>query len=219
VSRRLLVAAILALASIDPVVVDDWRSAPVGSTGVPPGWRTYGRGGDFKDPPVIVRHDGRFALRLRTERYSIRLARGVSVDLARTPLLEWEWNVTTLPRHGDVRSRVNDQAARVMIMFGARFRPNILGYVWDTRAPAGTEIRTQGQVDRWLIVVQSGEDGLGAWRRQARNVAQDYVRLFGSPPPTVRALALESHSEDADHASEVMFGTVRFVPEPARRDG
>ena len=60
-SRRLLVAAILVLASIDPVVVDDWRGAPVGSTGVPPGWRTYGRGGDFKDPPVIVRHDGRFA--------------------------------------------------------------------------------------------------------------------------------------------------------------
>ena len=218
-SRRLLLAGVLALATIDPVVIEDWRGSPVGTTGVPPGWRTYGRGASVQHPPVIVHHDGRVALRLKTDRNSIRLARGVTVDLTRTPVLEWEWNVTTLPRHGDVRSRVNDQAARVMIMFGARLRPNILGYVWDTRAPAGTEIRTQGYVDRWLIVERSGGDGVGSWRREARNVVQDYLRLFGAHPPAVRAVSLESHSEDADHASEAMFGRVRFSPAGTRPDG
>ena len=117
-----------------------------------------------------------------------------------------------LPRHGDVRSTVNDQAARILVLLGSRFRPNVLGYVWDTRAPAGTEVRTQSPVDRWLIVVRSGEDGLGQWRRQSRNVVQDYTRLFGQSPPSVVAVGLESHSEDGDHQSQAMFGTVKFKP-------
>jgi Protein of unknown function (DUF3047) len=210
--RLALLACVLALAAVDPVVIEDWRGSPAGTAGVPKGWRTYGSGGDFKYPPVIVHQDNRFALRLQTERYSIRLAKGATVDLARTPVLEWEWNVTTLPRRGDVRTNVNDQAARILVMFGSRVRPNILGYIWDTNAPAGTEVRSQSGVDRWLIVVRSGQTGLGAWRREARDVVQDYVRLFGEPPPTVRAVAVESHSEDADHQSEAMIGRVVFRP-------
>jgi hypothetical protein len=210
-SRLLLLAGVLALAAVDPVVIEDWRGSPAGTAGVPTGWRPYG-GGDFTYPPVIVRQDDRLALRLRTNRYSIRLARGVTVDLARTPVLEWEWNVKTLPRRGDVRTRVNDQAARIMVMFGSRVRPNIVGYVWDTHAPVGTEIRTRSPVDRWLIVLRSGEAGLGSWQREARNVVQDYTRLFGQPPSSVTAVGVESHSEDADHESEVMIGRVTFRP-------
>jgi len=207
-----LAAAFLALAATDPVVIEDWRGSAVGSTGVPSGWTPYRGGGNFKYPPVLVRHGDRLALRLRTDRYSIRLGKGVTVDLTRTPVLEWEWNVKTLPRHGDVRTKVNDQAARIMVMFGSRFQPNILGYVWDTKAPVGTEIRTQSPVDRWLIVVRTGGDGLGSWRREARNVVQDYVRLFGQRPPSVSAVGVESHSEDADHQSETMIGRVLFRP-------
>jgi hypothetical protein len=210
--RPALLACLLALAAIDPVVIEDWRSTPAGTAGTPKGWRTYGSSGEVKHPPVIVHHENRLALRLQTERYSIRLAKGVTVDLTRTPVLEWEWNVTTLPRRGDVRTKVNDQAARVLVMFGSRVRPNILGYVWDTNAPAGTEVRTQSGVDRWLIVVRSGPSGLGSWRREARNVVQDYVKLFGEQPPTVRAVAVESHSEDADHQSETMIGRLTFRP-------
>lgn len=211
-SRLLLVAGFLALAATDPAVVEDWRGSAVGTTGVPKGWRTYGGGGDVKYPPTLVRDGDRLAVRLKTERYSIRLGKGVTVDLTRTPVLEWEWNVKTLARRGDVRTKVNDQAARVMVMLGSRFRPNILGYVWDTNAPAGTEIRSQSKVDRWLIVVRSGKDGVGSWRKEARNVVQDYVRLFGQQPPAVIAVGLESHSEDADHESETMIGRVLFRP-------
>jgi hypothetical protein len=76
----------------------------------------------------------------------------------------------------------------------------------------GTEIRTRSPVDRWLIVLRSGEAGLGSWQREARNVVQDYTRLFGQPPSSVTAVGVESHSEDADHESEVMIGRVTFRP-------
>jgi hypothetical protein len=211
VSRLLLAVGLLALAAADPVVIEDWRSFAVGSTGTPKGWRTYGRGGDWKYPPTILQQDGRRALRLQTAHYSIRLGKGVDVDLTKTPVIEWEWNVKTLPRQGDVRTKINDQGARVMGVFGPRLKPTILGYVWDTKAPVKTEVRTESP-ERWLIVVRSGSDGLGQWHGESRNIAQDYARLFGRKTPDLLAVGVESHSEDANHESEAMFGRLRFKP-------
>ena len=94
-------------------------------------------------------------------------------------------------------------------MFPPRFRPRMLGYVWDTHAPVGTEKHTkQTMLDRWLVVVRSGPTGLGTWLRETRNVERDFSRLFGAPPPGPMAVGIESHSEDAAHASEVYIGAI-----------
>jgi len=213
--RRRIASVLLALLALAahaaaqaPRVVEDWSEGPAGA-GPPSTWSAYGREAALKFPPAIVADEGRRALWLKTERYSVRFARRVDADLAKTPVLTWEWKALTLPAQGDIRSEIGDQVARIVLMFPPRFRPRMLGYVWDTHAPVGTEKHTkQTMLDRWLVVVRSGPTGLGTWLRETRNVERDFSRLFGAPPPGPMAVGIESHSEDAAHASEVYIGAI-----------
>jgi len=108
-----------------------------------------------------------------------------------------------------VRGEVSDQVARIVLFFPPRYRPRMLGYVWDTRAPVGTETHTrQMMLERWLVVVRSGPAEVGRWLRESRNFERDYARLFGTAPPALMGVGIESHSEDARHASEVFIGPI-----------
>ncbi|HZF06293.1 MAG TPA: DUF3047 domain-containing protein, partial [Patescibacteria group bacterium] len=125
-----------------PRVVEDWSDAP-GAGRLPVTWSFYGREPRMKFPPAIVVSDGRRALWLKTEHYSVRLARAIDLDVQHAPTLTWEWKAVTLPEQGDVRGEVSDQVARIVLFFPPRYRPRMLGYVWDTRAPVGTETHTR----------------------------------------------------------------------------
>jgi hypothetical protein len=46
--------------------------------------------------------------------------------------------------------------------------------------------------------------------RERRNVAEDFRRLFGEPPPPVKLVAVESHSNDTHTRTAVRFGSLRF---------
>jgi len=191
-----------------PRVVEDWSDAP-GAGRLPAKWSFYGREPRITFPPAIVVNDGRRALWLKTEHYSVRLARAIDLDVQHAPTLTWEWKAVTLPEQGDVRGEVSDQVARIVLFFPPRYRPRMLGYVWDTRAPVGTETHTsQMLLERWLVVVRSGPAEIGRWLRESRNVERDYARLFGTAPPALMGVGVESHSEDARHASEVFIGSI-----------
>lgn len=194
------------------VRVDDWSARPAGPLPLGAEWRVYPftARASFKHPPTIVLDDGRSALRLLTENESMAVGRSVSVDLAKTPWLAWEWKPLVLPAGGDVRNlRRNDQAARVAVVFeGMRG----IFYLWDTTAPVGTEQRPVelSLFERALIVVRSGPAGLGRWERERQNVLADYRRVFGGDPGPVKWVGLESHSNDTKTSSGALFGTVAF---------
>ncbi|HEV8584209.1 MAG TPA: DUF3047 domain-containing protein [Methylomirabilota bacterium] len=201
----LLAAAVHAQASSH--VIEDWGDAPSGR--LPARWSAYGKEAKITFTPAVVSDDGRRALHLKTERYSVRLMRKVDVDLKHFPTLTWEWKAATLPAEGDLRGEINDQAARLVLFFGPRWRPRAIAYVWDTRAPVGTELHTRQMVlDRWLVVVRSGAADAGKWVRETRNVERDFTRLFGAAPSGLLGVGIESHSEDAAHASEVFVGAI-----------
>jgi Protein of unknown function (DUF3047) len=191
-----------------PQVIEDWSDTPAAGR-LPAKWSFYGKQAEVKFAPAIRVDEGHRALWLKTERYSVRLARTIDVGFASTPVLHWEWKAVTLPMQGDLRGEIRDQVARIVLIFPPRYRPRMLGYVWDTRAPVGTEVRTkQTMLDRWLVVVRSGAGDVGQWVRESRNVAADYARLFGGAPPPPMAVGVESHSEDAAHVSEVYVGAI-----------
>jgi Protein of unknown function (DUF3047) len=192
--------------------VDTWETAPDGPLDLTRDWQLnpYAPSMTFRYPPAIVRDGTQRALRLRTERETMSLWRMVKADLQRTPRLVWEWKALRLPAGGDVRQpRRNDQAARVMVLFEGM---NAIVYVWDTQAPIGTEVRPDefAAVNRALIVVRSGADGLGHWQQEQRDVRADHRRIFGDEPRPVKLMSVESHSDDVAGESEALFGAIRF---------
>jgi hypothetical protein len=203
-----------AVSSQAPVekLIEDWKGYSPGSVGVPGEWAPYRGFPAPKQPPVVVKDAGRPALLLKTDNSSIRLGLKVDIDLAKTPVLRWDWKAVTLPQHGNATSAVNDQVARVFVIFRSGLQATGIGYIWDTAAPVGTvTANKQTLLDRRLVVVRSGSAGVGVWHTETRNVFADYSKLFGSKPGNVRAIGVESHSEDASHKSEALIGGIVFT--------
>jgi len=200
------------------IPVTDGRPTRLPAEGVPPGWQLKELAG--RAVVEVMSSDFGHAMRLRSARTSFVLYRDVIVDLQEHPLLAWSWKVSRLPARGDVRHRAtDDQAAQVYVVFPRWPSPlsqsDVIGYIWDTRAPAGTQVVSSKAKNVKIIVLRSGRTALNTWRSEERNVATDYALLFGRPPPRVGLIALMTDSDDTRGEAEATFADLRFF----RKDG
>lgn len=197
------------------VLVEDWSAHPVGSTGLPAGWKGQNWGSP-KYEFTIVNAEGQKALHMRSTNEGSTISREIKgmVDLKATPLLEWSWKVTVLPRNANsCRKAADDQAAQVYVAwprFPEAVRSQIIGYVWDATQPAGTICTSEKTGTVTYVVVRSGPTGLGTWFTERRNVAEDYKRIYGGEPATPAAVSLAIDSNDTDSTAEAFVGTILF---------
>ena len=184
--------------------------------GVPPGWHLKEFAG--RANVELVRDDA-LALRLRSDKSSFVLYRDIQVDVQSHPWLSWSWKVVRLPSGADVRApNADDQAAQVYVAFprwpAPQERSEVIGYVWDTTAPVGVQLASPHAPNVRLIVVASGTSGLGRWQRFQRNVAADYVALFGREPTRAGKIGVMIDSNDTRSLAEALIADVRFMAEP-----
>src|SRR4029453_423538 len=132
----LLVLAVAAWAA--DVVIDDWQSQKLGAHGIPDGWL----GGQTRGLP---HHATPIRSKRKIERWTVRRDIRGRVNLKETPILEWSWKAITLPKNGDCRKKAtDDQAAQLYIVwprFPEAVRSQIIGYIWDSTAPAGSIVK------------------------------------------------------------------------------
>src|SRR6266850_5520343 len=182
----LLLAAVAAWAA-DSIVVADWSQYPVGTKGIPEGWK----GGDWGSPKydfAIVEVEAQRVLHLKSEGDSSTITRDVKgkVNLKQAPVLEWRWKVTKLPRGADARKSATDDEAGQIYVTWPRFpeavRSRIIGYIWDTTAPVGSIFKSDKTGTVTYVVVESGSAKLGQWITEHRNVAEDFKKIYGAEP-------------------------------------
>lgn len=185
--------------------------------GPPSGWELKEFSG--RSQVDVVRDGGHIAFRLSSDQASFALYRDAALDVKEFPILTWSWKVTKLPVGGDVRERVSDdQAAQVYVIFPRwpfpRINSDVLGYIWDTRAPAGLQLTSPQSGNVKLTVLESGTERIGQWVLEQRNVYQDYVDLFGKEPPQVGKVAIMIDSNDTRSQAEAFFGDLVFQRAP-----
>ena len=219
-TRRLVVlACALLLAAAGGAtgerVVEDWSRYPVGTTGVPAGWKGQNWGSpayDFR----IVEDQGRKVLQLRSRAEGSTIAKEIRglVDLKETPVLEWEWKATTLPRGGNsCRKSTDDQAVQIYVAwprFPEALRSRIIGYVWDSTQPVGTICRSEKTGTVTYVVVRSGPADLGRWLTETRNVREDFQRIYGEAPDNPAAVSIGIDTNDTDSVAEAYVGRIAF---------
>jgi DUF3047 family protein len=196
------------------VRVSDRAPLRLPADGVPVGWTAKEFVGHAS--VELVRDEAHLALRLRSEQSSFALYRDVVVDLNEFPFLSWAWKVVRLPAEGDVRERAtDDQAAQVYLIFPRWPAPlknsDVIGYVWDSRAPVGTHLTSTKAANVKIIVVASGRRQAETWRVEQRDVAKDYAALFGRQPPRVGEVAVMIDTNDTRGAAEALIGDLVFA--------
>jgi hypothetical protein len=205
--------------SIIRIPLTDRLPGRLPADGVPAGWHLKEFAGRAD---VELVQDETLALRLRSQGASYVLYRDLAIDVRSHPWLSWSWKVMRLPPGGDVRTpEADDQAAQVYVVFprwpAPQERSHVIGYVWDTTAPVGTELPSSRASNVRLVVVASGLADRGLWRHFQRNVAADYAALFGREPPRAGKIGVMIDSNDTGSEAEAFVADLRFSSAPGEK--
>jgi len=182
---------------------------------VPEGWEL-----DDKKTPIdisLVKEGEQFAVCFKSKASAFGIYNEQDFDIKDYPILNWEWKVTKLPDGGNfLEEDKDDQAAQVYVSFGSLSffnKPFVkaVGYYWSSTLPVGTE----GECPTWsksrAIVIETGEEKLGEWITEKRNVYQDYEKLFEDDDPSdVSALRLYTNSQHTETGTEAFFRNIYF---------
>lgn len=165
----------------------------------------------------VVKDEAGNVVRLRSEKTSTALYKKIEFNIKDYPFLNWRWKATKIPAGGDVRKKEkDDQAAQIYVVFPkfpSQINSRMLGYIWDTSAPAGSEVTSAKLSKTKYIVLKSGGGEIGKWFTEKRNVYKDYKRLFNEEPPKVGSIALMIDSDDTKTSAESFFGDIYFSKE------
>jgi hypothetical protein len=207
---------VAALAWAQVFVVEDWASVPVGTKGIPPGWQKQ-RWGSPNYDFTVVEQEGRKVVHLKSAGDSSNISKDIKgkVNLKDTPILEWSWKVVALPQGADSRKKdTDDQAAQLYVTwprFPEAVRSQIIGYIWDTTAPAGSIHKSQKTGTVTYIVLRSGPSELDKWVTERRNVRDDFKKVYGAEPDEPAVVSFGIDSDDVKGSAESYMGAIRFV--------
>ncbi len=212
----MVVLGLISPAIAEVVSVEDWSQHAVGAKGVPLGWTRYETiGGRPAYDFAVVEDEGRRALLLKSRNEHSTIAKEIRVDLRATPILEWTWKALRLPVGADIRTReTSDLTAHIYVIwprFPAMLRARLIGYVWDTSAPAQTIEKSRKTGTVHFFVLRSGPAQLNQWLTERRNVYEDYRKVFGEDPEDPRAIALSIDTNDTRSVAEALIGSIIFT--------
>ncbi|MCP4454491.1 MAG: DUF3047 domain-containing protein [Planctomycetes bacterium] len=165
----------------------------------------------------VISEDDNFVLHAKSHKSASGLFKKIEVATKDYPLISWRWKVTRLPETGSaLKKKTDDYGARVYVVFPATFKWNTktINYIWARTLPKGQTIR-----NAWLpknavmIAAQSGEDALGRWVKEKHNVHEDYKRIFGKKPPTARAIAVMTDTDNTGGSAEAYYDDFVFSRE------
>ncbi len=169
----------------------------------------------------VVEVDGVRALRVEAKEsygnlvYPVRIASG-SAQLA------WQWRMEKPIEASDLRTRAGDDTAVKVCVFFDHAIENVpfadrqilriarsktpdtvpaatVCYVWDANLPAGTMLDNAFTRRMRYVVVRSGTTPLRQWMSERRDVAADFVKLFGGESPTMPPIIAIAIGADADN--------------------
>jgi len=169
----------------------------------------------------VVDLDGRRALKIEADHSYGNLVHALKPVMP--PLqLAWQWRVELPLEQSDLRLKSGDDTeVKVCVFFDepmeqlsfgerqllrfARARSDELVptatvcYVWDSRLPAGTALDSPFTRRLRYIVLQSGTARLGQWVAERRDIAADYLKVFGSEGASVPPVVGVAVGADADN--------------------
>lgn len=195
-------------------------------------WRGWGlRAGKRPTRYRLVDEGGDVALEADADRAGTGLYRRIRVDPRRQPLLEWRWRAERLIPGADLaKGPREDAVARLVVSFhgdparldfqersllrlakvfaGEPLPYAMLIYVWSNDLPVGTTLPSP-QIDRIrIVVVESGEEGLGRWRSYRRNVLEDYRLAFGEDPGDIVAVGVLTDTDNTQQRARTLYGDI-----------
>lgn len=176
------------------------------------GWQTKVFAGETHY--ALENNDGKIVLRADSSAAASGLYREVSIDLSKTPILNWTWKVDNILRGNDERTRAGDDyPARIYVVFSggiAFWRTRAINYVWSNAQPLDSHWPNAFTSNARMVAVETGPERVGHWVSVRRDVRADYRRLFGEEPGRVDAVAIMTDTDNTAATATAWYGDIWF---------
>jgi hypothetical protein len=201
----LLLPPLLAAAGEKGLLIDDFEN------GLRPVWqeKVFEGRTDYR----VVREATGNVLQAESHGAASALILKQQLDLKALPVLAWRWKVANILAKGDAgRREGDDYAARIYVIFPHWFFPRTrtINYIWANKLPRGSVVPNPFTANAMMVAVQSGEENVGRWMIESRNVPADYRESFGEEPPLAGAIAIMTDTDNTGGSAVAWYDDIRF---------
>lgn len=156
-------------------------------------------------------------LRARTQGQASGLFKEVNIDLRETPFLNWSWQVQNLFNGNDEKTKEGDDyPARIYVLVSGGiffWNTRAINYVWSSNQPMGSEWPNAYTGNARMVAVRSGDEQLGQWVNERRNIREDLQHLFGEDITHIDAVAVMVDGDNTGQSATSFFGDIFFSKE------
>jgi hypothetical protein len=215
-------------------------SAAKPRNGMPEGWHFY-RIAPYKKNTIyrLEKYQGRTVLAANSKTSASGLAVKLNPRSAQNLWLQWEWKaVGTIPQADNADSQQDDAPLRILVAFdgnktklplkekltfemaslisGQEMPYATLMYIWSGKNAVNTVLSNAHTSRVKMIVVDSGWEGLGEWKKHQRDLAADYKLAYGESPGNVIGVALLTDTDNTKSETRALYGDIELVRKNAK---
>ena len=162
--------------------------------------------------------DGVKALAAESRAAASGLFKTQTIDLNKTPFLNWSWRIGKRLSGLNEQSKAGDDyAARfyVVVKGGLAFwQTKAINYVWAGNTPKGQIWPNAFAGDHaMMLALQGPEAPLNVWQSEKRNVKADFKQLFGEEIDSIDAVAIMTDTDSVTASgvsASAVYGDIWF---------
>jgi hypothetical protein len=203
--------------------------------GMPDGWHFY-RIAPYKKNTLyrLENYQGRTVLAANSKTSASGLAVKLRPRSAQNLWLQWEWKAMgVIPQADNADSQHDDAPLRILVAFdgnksklplkekltfemaslisGQEMPYATVMYIWSGKNSVNTVLNNAHTSRVKMIVVDSGSDGLGEWRKHERDLAADYKLAYGEVPGNVIGIALLTDTDNTKSETRALYGDIELL--------
>jgi hypothetical protein len=213
------------------VSVQKFSAAKAGNT-IPAPWAPV-KINDRKTPTRydLVDDGGTIVLHAMADKAASALGQQVNASVDATPWLRWRWKIEAPIADADnAVAQKEDAPARLVLEFegdrsklplsdrtASKFSEQLSGrplpyatlmYIYANSKPVGTVVANPHTKRIQMIVVATGDSGVGAWQSFSRNVRDDYKRAFNEEPGKLLSLGVMTDTDNTGEKAQAWYGDI-----------
>ena len=163
----------------------------------------------------VINLDGKPLLKAHSESSASGLVRKIDIDLTKTPYMNWSWKVDNILNDIDeTKKSGDDYAARIYVVISGGllfWRTRAISYSWTSVQPEGQHWPNAFTENALMISMQSGDEQVGQWVNEKRNVLQDIKNLLGLDKTEINAVAIMTDTDNSKQSATAYYGDIFFT--------
>ena len=161
----------------------------------------------------VVRTENSHVLKAASNTSASALIFKFEYDPKNYPILSWRWKVENIINKGDaVKKDADDYAARVCVIF-PHWLPSLTKKILtfgEKKLSKGKHTPSKYYSRSIMVAVESGNENIGKWVTERRNVYEDFRMFFGEEPPQVGGIAIMTDTDNTGESTIAYYDNIRI---------